>query len=251
LNSRSLRVIYPVIALLLGLCAPIGSFAIRYFFMPQVHAAPLADLSANRFFYIYQLAGSCGVFVIAGWIAGIRAEQLQDAESFYHALSEHDALTGLYNARAFRSRYGRLLERAARTGAPLSLLLIDVDHLKNVNDRHGHTTGNKVLMHVANALREAKRAEDSAARWGGDEFAILLEGADASSALRVAENVLAKVREKPVAFTRGLTTTVTIGSATAPRVESDTDLFVAADRALYGAKRDGRNRVAAVTLSGV
>ena len=251
MNSRSLRLTYTLIALLLGAGAPVGAFAIRFLFMPAVRAAPLTDFIANRFFYEYELIGSCVVFSIAGWIAGIRAEQLQDAESFYHALSEHDALTGLYNARAFRSRYGRLLERAARTGAPLSLLLIDVDHLKSVNDRHGHTTGNKVLMHVANALREAKRAEDSAARWGGDEFAILLEGADAPSALRVAENVLAKVREKPVAFTRGLTTTVTIGAATAPRVESDTDLFVTADRALYGAKRDGRNRVAAVTLSGV
>ena len=251
MNPRSLRLVYPAIALLLGILAPVGCFVIRYFFVPHVHAAPLADLSANRFFYVYQLAGSCTVFVIAGWIAGIRAEQLRDAESFYHALSEHDALTGLFNARAFRNRYGRLLERCSRSGQPLSLLLIDVDHLKQVNDRFGHTTGNKVLMHVASALREAKRAEDSAARWGGDEFAILLEGADAASALRVAENVLVRVKAKPVAFTRGLTTTVTVGACTALRVTADSDLFTSADRALYGAKRDGRDRVGAVTLEGV
>jgi len=242
---------YPMIGLLLGIVAPIGAFLIRYFAFSDVHAAPAADLAVHRFFYIYQLVGTCLVFVVAGWFAGIRAEQLAEAESFYHALSEHDALTGLYNARAFRSRYGRLLERAARTAAPVSLLLVDVDHLKQINDRYGHTTGNKVLMHVANALREAKRAEDSAARWGGDEFAILLEGADSASAQRVAEDVLARVRAKSVSFTRGLTATVTIGICTAHHATSDSDLFTEADRALYGAKREGRDRFAAVTIAGV
>ncbi len=246
---RSLRAIYLIIGVVLGIGAPVGAFLSRLAFMPQVRAAPLADLSTNRFFYLYQLIGSCIVFAVAGWIAGARAERLRNAESFYHALSEHDPLTGLYNARAFRNRYGRSLERAARTHTPLSLLLIDVDHLKHVNDRHGHTTGNKVLMHVANALREAKRAEDSAARWGGDEFAILLDGADSASAQRVAENVLTRVREKPVAFTRGLTVSVTIGACTALRVDADADLFAAADHALLEAKRAGRDRVKAVELS--
>ncbi len=249
MNSRSLRIIYPLIGFGLSVFVPIGAFLIRFIFFEDVRSAPVEDLSIHRFFYLYQLVGSCVVFAVTGWIAGIRAEQLRDAESFYHALSEHDALTGLYNARAFRSRYGRLLERAARSGAPLSLLLIDVDHLKQINDRHGHATGNKALMHVANALREAKRAEDSAARWGGDEFAILLDGAAATSARRVADNVLAGVEAKPVAFTRGLTVTVTIGACTATHVAADADLFAAADRALYGAKREGRNRVAAVELT--
>lgn len=251
MNARPLRLTYTLIALLLGVCAPVGAFVIRYAFIHSVRAAPLSDFAANRFFYTYELVGSCVVFTIAGFIAGVRAEQLREAEHFYHALSEHDSLTGLYNARAFRNRYGRLLERAARTGAPLSMLLIDVDHLKQINDRYGHTTGNKVLMHIASALREAKRAEDSAARWGGDEFAILLEGADAASALRVAENVIIRVKAKAVAFTRGLTATVTIGACTAVHVKADSDLFTAADRALYNAKREGRDRVVAVTVEGV
>ncbi|HUJ16130.1 MAG TPA: GGDEF domain-containing protein [Thermoanaerobaculia bacterium] len=251
MTPRSLRLTYSLVGLVLGIFAPVGAFLIRYAFLPHVHAAPGVELATNRFFYAYELVGTCLVFVVAGWIAGLRAEQLRDAESFYHALSEHDALTGLYNARAFRSRYGRLVERSVRTGAPLSLLLIDVDHLKQVNDRFGHTTGNKVLMHVANALREAKRSEDSAARWGGDEFAILLEGADAPSAMRVAENARNLVKSKSVAFTRGLTATITIGACTAMPVSVDTDLFAAADRALYGAKQQGRDRVVAVTIPGV
>jgi diguanylate cyclase (GGDEF)-like protein len=249
MDSRSLRVTYLIIGLLLGIGAPIGAFITRFLMIPAVRVAPMADIAANQFFYTYQLIGSGVVFAAAGWITGARAERLRDRESFYHTLAEHDPLTGLYNARAFRSRYGRSLERAARTGRPLSLLLIDVDHLKQINDRHGHTTGNKVLMHVATALREAKRSEDSAARWGGDEFAILLDGGDSASARRVADNVLARVQAKPVAFTRGITVSVTIGACTASHVKADADLFAAADRALYEGKHAGRNRVTAVELA--
>src|SRR5206468_2607717 len=127
----------------------------------------------------------------------------------------------LYNERAFRDRYSRAIERCSRTGQPLSLLLIDVDHLKRINDRYGHRAGNKALIHVANALRDAKRMADSAARWGGDEFAILLEGADANASQRVAENVLARVREKPVAFTRGqLAASVSIGMASSAQANA-------------------------------
>ncbi len=249
MDFRSLRAVYLMIGLLLGIGAPIGGFLTRLILMPQVRAAPWADLQTNRFFYVYQLVGSSIVFAVAGWLAGARAERLRDAQTFYHALAEHDPLTGLYNARAFRDRYTRSLERAIRNEGPLSLLLIDVDHLKRVNDRYGHTTGNKALMHIAMSLREAKRAEDSAARWGGDEFAILLDGADAASARRVAENILKRVGEKPVPFTRGrLFVSVTIGACTASPVDADADLFAAADRALYGAKRAGRNQVAAVEL---
>ena len=244
---KSPRITYPVIGLLLGLLAPIGALVIRCVFVAGVRGAVMADINAHRFFYEYQLAGSCIVFVIAGWIAGIRAEQLRDAESFYHALSEHDALTGLFNARAFRNRYGRLLERSTRTGTPVSLLLIDVDQLKMVNDMYGHATGNKVLMHVAGALREAKRAEDSAARWGGDEFAILLDGADAEAAKRVADKVLELVKSKTAPFTR-VKTTVTVGVCTAMQIKPESDLFSAADRALYEGKSAGRDRVVAVTL---
>jgi diguanylate cyclase (GGDEF)-like protein len=248
MNSRSPRIIYPVVGVLLGILVPIGAFVIRYAFIPDVHASPRIDLDVHGFFYLYELVGSCGLFAVAGWIAGIRAEQLREAESFYHALSEHDSLTGLFNARAFRNRYGRLLERAARTGSPLSLLLIDVDQLKMVNDMYGHAVGNKVLMHVATALREAKRAEDSAARWGGDEFAILLEGADGDAAKRVAENVLERVKLKTAPYTRGVNVTVTVGACTAMHLTPESDLFTAADRALYQGKSEGRDRLIAVTI---
>src|SRR6202022_4149449 len=147
------------------------------------------------------------------YVAGGRAERLRRAEAFYQTLSEHDPLTGLFNERAFRNRYERATERAVRTGQPLSLLLIDVDHLKKINDRFGHGAGNEALLHIANALRVAKRSDDAAARWGGDEFAILLEGGDASAARRVSNNVLARVRSAVLSVqSEELPVTVTIGA---------------------------------------
>ena len=242
MTRRSLRATYLAVGLLLGVGAPVGAFATRFVLIAQVRDAPLADLRANRFFYLYELLGSSAVFAIAGYIAGARAERLLRAEAFYQTLSEHDPLTGLFNDRAFRNRYARSIDRAARTGQPLSLLLIDVDHLKKINDQHGHSAGNEALVHIANALRVAKRADDAAARWGGDEFAILLEGGDSSASHRVANNVLARVRAAAIFLDSGrLPVSVTIGACTATRVKENADLFAAADRALYDGKHGGRD----------
>src|SRR5205807_3750010 len=168
-------------------------FALRYYLVPAVRLNPAIELATHRFFYLYELFGTCFAFGIAGLAAGLHAERLRRAEAFYQNLSEHDPLTGLYNERAFRDRYERSLERAVRLRQPISLLLIDVDHLKQINDRFGHLMGNEALLHVARALRRAKRSEDAAARWGGDEFAVLLESGDESAARRVADNVLQRL----------------------------------------------------------
>ena len=242
MTGKSLRTTYLLIGLLLGIGAPIGAFVTRFVIVPAVRNAPVDDLRANRFFYLYELIGSSTIFAIAGYIAGDRAERLKRAEAFYQTLSEHDPLTGLFNDRAFRNRYARAIDRAARTSQPLSLLLIDVDHLKKINDQHGHPAGNEALVHIANALRVAKRADDAAARWGGDEFAILLEGGDSSAAHRVANNVLARVRAAAIFLDSGqVPLSVTIGACTAMRVKENVDLFAAADRALYDGKHGGRD----------
>ncbi|HKB80323.1 MAG TPA: GGDEF domain-containing protein [Thermoanaerobaculia bacterium] len=241
--------IYAATGMILGALAPVSAFAIRLVFLSSVRSAPMADFVNNEFFYTYQLIGSSIVFSIAGWIAGGRAERLRRAESFYHTLSEHDPLTGLYNARAFQDRYARSLDRAGKTGEPLSLLIVDVDLLKQINDRHGHITGNEALVQVANVVRGCKRAEDWAARWGGDEFAVLLHGADAAAARRVAENILDAVRRQRLRIPAGHSAlTVTIGVCTARRIRRGEDLFAAADRALYEGKQAGRDRISAVEI---
>ena len=240
---------YPIIGALLGFGAPIGSFVLRVLLIADVRQHPFADLRANAFFYLYELFGTSLVFMIVGRIAGRRADRLRRGEAFYHELADHDALTGLYNARALTDRYRRALERAAAARQPLAMILLDVDGLKAINDAHGHAAGSKALVHVADALQQNKRAADIAARWGGDEFAILLEGADVDAATRVAEGVLTYLRITPLQLERAtVMVTVTIGICAAAEPVSSSDLFEAADAALMTGKRRGRNTLEVVSI---
>lgn len=240
---------YPVIGALLGAGAPIGSFLLRFLTFASVRQQPLDDLRTNVFFYLYDLLGTSLVFATVGFIAGRHADRLRRGEAFYHDLSEHDALTGLHNDRAFMDRYRRALERAVSTQQPLAILLLDVDQLKAINDAFGHPTGNQALIHVADALRRSKRAADIAARWGGDEFAILLEGADAAAATRVAEGVIAHLRSTPLRMENtSAPVSVTIGICTSAQPSASSDLFAAADRALFAGKARGRNTIEIVSV---
>ena len=240
---------YPIIGLFLGAGAPIGSFLLRFASIADVRRQPSADLGTHAFFYLYELLATSFVLAMAGFVAGRRADRLHRGEAFYHELAEHDALTGLHNDRAFVDRYRRALERAIPTRQPLALVLIDVDQLKTINDTFGHPAGSQALVLVADALRHSKRAADTAARWGGDEFAVLLEGADDAAAFRVAEGVMAHLRDTPLALERtAATVTVTIGICTAARVSRESDLFAAADRALFAGKARGRNSIEIVSI---
>ncbi len=230
---------YALVGLFLGLGAPAGALAIRMLGgIPDV----TRELRDHEFFYRYQLAGSCAVFGVAGWFLGRRADRYRRGRDLYRDLAEHDALTRLANARAFLDHHQRAVEHAARYDEPLSLLLLDVDELKGINDALGHAFGHAALVHVANVLRESKREDDVAARWGGDEFALLMRGADEAAARRQADAILARLREAP-ARSEGAERriSVTIGIASARGVEAAA-LFERADRALYAGKSSGRGR---------
>ncbi len=206
---------------------------------------PLAELRANAFFYMYELVGSCLVFAIAGFVVGRRADRLRLGRDRYRDLSERDALTGLANARSFLGRYRRAIEHATRFEEPISLLVVDVDGLKTINDRLGHACGTAALVHVAKVLVGCKREDDMAARWGGDEFALLMPGADADAAGRQADAILQRLREEPADKAgQRYEVSVTIGVATSVG-DSEGDLFQRADRALYEGKRGGRGRASA------
>jgi diguanylate cyclase (GGDEF)-like protein len=155
-------------------------------------------------------------------------------------LSLSDPLTGLGNRRAFDEAVTEELARARRMSAPLGLVMLDVDHFKRFNDQHGHLAGDDVLVAVARVLGEVARAEDRACRVGGEEFAVLLPGADEAAATAVAERIRAGVAASPAAEP----ITVSLGVA-ATRGEHDPGaLFGQADDRLYAAKQAGRNRVA-------
>ncbi|HXJ29603.1 MAG TPA: diguanylate cyclase [Gemmatimonadales bacterium] len=157
-----------------------------------------------------------------------------------------DALTGLGTLRLLRDRLANELARSKRSGEPFAVLFMDVDNFKQVNDGFGHEAGNLVLKGTASELLEVVRSTDFAARYGGDEFVVLLVRTGRDGARLVAEKVRSRVEElgKSLGLPPKLVT-VSIGVATfAPEVEHHEDVLVAADRALYRAKAGGRNRVA-------
>jgi diguanylate cyclase (GGDEF)-like protein len=153
-----------------------------------------------------------------------------------------DSLTGCYNRRSFELQLERDLHLATRMRQPLSLIMIDLDNFKHINDQAGHGIGDVALRTVAESLKAELRVVDSAARFGGDEFAIILPQADTEGALIVAERLRKRISETQIPG-YGYTTS-SIGLATFPRHASSRDLLVvAADRALYESKNSGRNRV--------
>jgi diguanylate cyclase (GGDEF)-like protein len=231
---------YTLTGVLLSLGAPLGALAIRI--LGGVSDIP-AELSEHRFFYQYELIGSSLVFGLAGWLVGRRADRYRSGRDLYRDLAEHDDLTALANARAFAAHQRRAAEHSARYREPLSLLLLDVDQLKAINDTLGHKAGGAALVRVAEVLNECKREDDLAARWGGDEFALLMCGADVVAARRQAESIVERLRTRPLRVgTRERPISVTIGISTSVGGNAR-DLFDRADRALYAGKAAGRNCV--------
>ena len=165
------------------------------------------------------------------------------------AAARLDARTGLLNGPAWEREAASEIARADRTHSPLSVLLLDLDHFKRVNDRYGHLAGDAVLCGVADVMRNQTREYDRCARFGGDEFAVLLPQSDAQEALRTAERIRRHVGALriPAGHDELIRVTVSIGlcQLTGPGQEV-TDLLAAADASLYRAKADGRARVRSV-----
>jgi two-component system, cell cycle response regulator len=175
----------------------------------------------------------------------------QDAldESFHENLLSsalRDGLTKLFNKRYLMDRLDSELKFAQRHETSLSLLLLDIDHFKKVNDTHGHLAGDAVLVHLAQILAKAVRNEDVVARFGGEEFAIILRAIGIEPAVQMAERLRRLVDAATVKYSGGdLKTTISIGVAGFPSTQCETpeQLVEAADQAMYRAKHEGRNRV--------
>ena len=160
-----------------------------------------------------------------------------------------DGLTGLANRRQADKVLVSELARAQRLGGPVGLILADVDDFKTVNDRFGHPTGDMVLRDLAASLRETVREIDIAARWGGEEFAVILPGTDLEGAAQVAERLRVALSEREILSTDGvpLHVTASFGAAASSSSTTVVQLIEAADEALYRAKRAGKDRVYAGT----
>jgi diguanylate cyclase (GGDEF)-like protein len=180
-------------------------------------------------------------------LALARERALAQAESFAHAAAI-DPLTGAFNRRYFQTRLEEELERARRHSLSLTLLLLDIDNFKTINDTFGHLAGDAVIKDIAEILRRSVRMFDVCARFGGEEFAIIMPGSNAESVATVAE----RIRERIEAYRPtepsmgGVGVTVSIGIGVSSVSMSPRELINRADQALYIAKRDGKNVVRAV-----
>ena len=171
----------------------------------------------------------------------VRASTLERTAERMRALAHTDALTGLGNRRQADLWLAREVQRAERYARPFSVLMIDIDHFKRLNDEHGHPAGDRVLADLASELVGMVRASDGIVRWGGEEFLVLAPETALDDAVQVAELVRRQIAKMPLGDAHR--TTVSIGVA-AHRVGDEPETLVArADAALYMAKRSGRNAV--------
>lgn len=173
-------------------------------------------------------------------------DSLRESNRQLERLSMTDYLTGLANRRFFMETLQREFERSRRTENPLSLILLDIDHFKKVNDTCGHSGGDVVLTAVAQLLLQHMRPYDLAARYGGEEFAVILAETGPEEARQIAERLREALEKHPVPWKGdAVFVTASFGFAVTSATESDSvdELIQAADAALYCAKRNGRNRV--------
>jgi diguanylate cyclase (GGDEF)-like protein len=190
------------------------------------------------------LLGS-GLIGLAAWFS-----QRESAERVRAVRAEerasHDGLTGLYNHRTFYSLLNDEIVRTQRYKHPLSLLMLDIDRFKRVNDTHGHQAGDAILKGLSDLLGKQARATDRVCRYGGEEITVILPETEAAAAMIIAERLRAAVERQSFDIDGGKTVgiTVSIGVATYPQpVDTMEQLVKAADTAMYAAKQGGRNRV--------
>jgi two-component system cell cycle response regulator len=176
-------------------------------------------------------------------------ERLRDNVQLSIEAAITDALTGLHNRRYMESHLGTLVEQAASRGKPISILVLDIDFFKAINDSHGHAAGDDVLKEFSRRLKKAVRGIDLACRYGGEEFVVVMPDTDIGVATMVAERLRRRIASEPFPInqnSRTVQATISIGIAAMHSCEDEAaDIVKRADQALYRAKRDGRNRVVA------
>ncbi|HLG41843.1 MAG TPA: GGDEF domain-containing protein, partial [Planctomycetota bacterium] len=167
----------------LAVGAPLGWLAIRL----AAGVSPATELVGQPALYAYLFFATVAAFAAFGALLGTQEERLLEANRRLDELSLTDALTGLRNVRYFRARLREELADATRTGRPLSLLIVDLDHFKSVNDRFGHPAGDRLLEAIAAGMRSVARQGETVARLGGEEFGFLLPDTGEPGARAAAE----------------------------------------------------------------
>ncbi len=191
-----------------------------------------------------------------------RTEDLRRQREQLEEAAMTDSLTGVFNRRAIEMHLREAAALCEQAGEPLTVLMVDIDFFKRINDEHGHLVGDQVLAYVGRALKQSRRRNDVVGRWGGEEFLIALPGCPLVAAERIAEEVRAVIEglDFPDADAEGLSVTTSVGYAVGQVLEGDLAeegsatggahrLVAAADENLYAAKREGRNRAVGQEMS--
>jgi diguanylate cyclase (GGDEF)-like protein len=227
---------YPILGALAALAIPLGLPLVRAFASSTrpTWAFAHADLIANRATYGYVTLASLAAMTTLGAL-------LRKWSRRADRVAATDSLTGLFNRRHFAAQLSTEMSRDRRGGRPTCVMCVDLDHLKAINDGEGHQAGDEALVAVAQVLSQNVRSSDMVARFGGDEFAVLLPGVASREAAAVGERILTDVARRS---TRGRERLgVSIGIAELSATATPNQFLVAADAALYWSKRAGGGRV--------
>jgi two-component system cell cycle response regulator len=174
-------------------------------------------------------------------------ERLRDNVQLSIEMAITDGLTGLFNRRYMENHLSTLVDQSAARGKPITVMVLDIDYFKSINDNHGHDAGDDVLREFALRVRKCIRNIDLACRYGGEEFVLVMPETDKAVATMVAERLRRRIATEPFAIAQGarnIDVTISIGIASAAgATDTAAAILKRADTALYQAKRDGRNRV--------
>jgi diguanylate cyclase (GGDEF)-like protein len=239
------RFAYSMIGAVLAAGAPLGLLGVRLAQTSSTSGRSVAGTSAKLVaadpaVYVYVGASTAIAFSLFGFVLGRQADHLA-------RLSKTDPLTGLANARGLFEQLHMELARVRRYREPLALLLVDLDGLKAINDRHGHAAGDEAIRRVAGVIRSELRETDIGARWGGDEFAIVTPSTGQAAAA-LAERIRARVNRLGTSWPLGVSIGV-VAVDLAPGA-GPSALMSTADAAMYEAKRRGRNQVVVAPADG-
>jgi diguanylate cyclase (GGDEF)-like protein len=246
LKSPLLPLYYlPVIvsALTLGQVATLlqmGLVAACYVFLGYSEATPELSIA-----YVGTLAAQLAPMVLVAYITTMLSNDILNALARVKLISETDELTGVFNVRAFNALAAQEFRLAARYRRELSLMMIDSDDLKRMNDTHGHEAGDKLIRAVVTGIRASIKSSDIVARYGGDEFVCIFPSAGAGAAAGIGERIRRHIADAPLKVDgQDIPMSVSIGVASFPRHgEKFESVARNADKALYLSKSEGRNRV--------
>lgn len=240
--------LYAAAGMLLGLASPTGAFLLRYWLAAPVLTGAWArsELDYNFLFYAYMGVGSVLTFMLFGYVVGLRSERqrvrnrvLSARVDELHLKSVTDGLTGAFTHGYLQEILELEIQRSLTEKTPLSVMIVDIDDFKSINDSHGHLFGDRVIKETAETLSANVRSDDILGRYGGDEFVVIMPGADAQTGVHVAGRARAGIAKN------GYLATISIGVATFEGAgrETPSELLHRADMNLYQAKHDGKNCV--------